>query len=191
MKKFKLSIAILFTITFISSISQADENAGWYGGLSVGSAFENFDLPSGVDTDDSIVLGAQLGFRYKTDNDSVHPALEFKFRWFDDFDVDYLGSDVAEVEAWSISLRPKVYFGNSTVQPYLLAGVGWMDGELSIPALSYSVSESDLLLEVGGGIEFMVGSRTSLFIEADYLLPQGDLEDFEVWEVGAGLNIRF
>ena len=188
MKKYMFLLALSLCLPGITYAAEP----GWYGGFSIAHAFENFDDGGlGVEIDDSIALGAQLGFRFASDSGKAQPAIEFKYRLYDEFEISAPGfGQVGEAEAWSIAVRPKIYIGEGTTTPYVFVGLGWMDGELSISGLG-SVDESDMMFEFGGGVEFSMSERAGLFIEADYVLPQGDLDDFEVWELGVGFNIRF
>lgn len=184
----RLGLVVVLTLFAVQSASaqSSDWKSRQYIGITIGAAFENFDDTGSLDIDESIVLGAQLGFRFKNEFGSFQPALDLKIRWYDGFDIE----DDGEIDGWSVSLRPKVYIGTGMARPYVFAGVGWMDASLSIDGSS-SVSDNDLLLEIGGGVELAIGRWQGFFAEINYVWPQGNLDGLDMFEVGIGYNFQF
>ncbi len=55
-----------------------------------------------------------------------------------------------------------------SVTPYVLAGVGYYNGKVTVPSLNIDASESKVGFGGGGGIRFPMGSA-ALFVEARYI----------------------
>ena len=81
-------------------------------------------------------------------------------------------------------------------QPFLLAGVGLMTSgvELRDPmGFGYRQSDWDnaFVARFGGGIDLYTNENIVLTVGADYVLPTGDLKDFDFISIGWGIQYRF
>ena len=191
MKKFGLCVLMVFLTVQSASAQTNDFESRQYMGGSFGIAFESFDDTGSFDVDESIVLGVQLGMRFKENFGIVQPAVELKFRYYDGFDVNSgVSGKVGEVDGWSVSVRPKAYFGNSIFRPFAYVGFGWMSAKHDIDG-SGSVSDNDQFIEIGGGVEMSSGRMQGWFLEANYILPQGNLDGFDAFEFEIGYNFQF
>ncbi|MCH7916268.1 MAG: outer membrane beta-barrel protein [Deltaproteobacteria bacterium] len=147
----------------------------------------------------TFVLGAKLGLRYDAPaHESGALALELNFAWYDTVDVDDpTGAKIAELDIWSVTLRPKFYM---VVGPdrrfgyYLYLGFGYMEADRKITAGSSSGMEDDesgFVFEVGLGLEVSIADHVSVFIETGAVEPTGPLHDLSLWTVGGGIVFRF
>ena len=166
---------------------------GAYFGAGAFLAFENFDdeIPGvPVDADDSWGLNARVGYR-------LHPhfAAELQYEWYDDFDIEVFGIKAAELDGWSLGVNGKGYLLTGRFQPYVLVGGGLLDVEIEDTlGLGLSEDEEAFMWRFGVGLDsYLVGEPGNmvLSIEAAYVLPTSDLDDFEFWTLGIGLQYRF
>ena len=182
------------------SLAAADdltENYARYAGFQVTGLLESFDDFGGLlDYENSFGLGARLGLRIDGNSESMDYAFELNINWYSSIDVDdaATGLKVAELDAFSVMLRPKVYatnLGSDVFEPYAFIGIGFMNGELTIPSLSISADATELAFEIGVGSEWNVTDSMSLFAEVGYFQPTGDLDDFPFVTIAGGLNYKF
>jgi len=61
-----------------------------------------------------------------------------------------------------------LFQSGGSMTPYLLAGVGYYSGKVTVPSLNIDESESKVGFGGGGGIRFPMGSA-ALFVEARYI----------------------
>jgi hypothetical protein len=177
---------------------------GGYVGLGGTYLFESFDtddieddiedglaaagfpgVNASVDVDDTWGLNARLGGRFGS-----WFAMELVGDWFDEADVDVdlsgAGPGVsADVEAWAVTYNLKGYLLTGRVQPYVLAGGGYLDIDAD------EVDAGDFTWRLGGGYDFYTTENIVLNLEAAYYVPTGDVRDFDFITVGLGLLYRF
>ena len=60
------------------------------------------------------------------------------------------------------------FSAGGSVTPYVLAGVGYYNGKVTVPSLNFDASESKVGFGGGAGLRFPMGSA-SLFAEARYI----------------------
>lgn len=145
-----------------------------------------------VDYDLAVGLDARAGYRF-------HPraAAEIHFQWLPntDFDLDGKGfSGVGEVDAWTLTADIKGYLLTNRLQPYVVAGLGYMHQKLS-GALDFAPgrggSDGDFAARVGGGIDYYLTERILFEIELGGLIPMRDLSGRDQFTFAAGLQARF
>ena len=158
----------------------ADEGPYAGGGLSI--AFEKFDLPPGAGAEDAIALDLLAGYRM-----SSFLALEGEAQLLSDFDLDRTGGDV---DGAALTGNAKLFPlpPTTVLQPFVLVGMGLLalDGPHRIDA-----NKTNWMYQIGGGADFPVAERTLLEVKATYRFPQGSLDDFEYWTLGANVQYRF
>jgi hypothetical protein len=157
-------------------------------------AYENFqgeieDLLPGIDVDvqNSWGLNGSLGYR-------LHPrlALEAQGEWYSEYNIDLLGVEAASFEGWSVTGLGKIYLYTGRVQPYALAGGGYLDVELSDKlGLGLSEKQSGTVVKWGGGIDVYATHGIVVSLEGVYSLPLGNVKDLDFWTLGMGLKYRF
>ncbi len=140
-----------------------------------------------VSVDDSWAVSGRFGYR-------INPRMgvEVQGEWYEEYNIDLLGVEAAEFQGWSAALMGRVYLLTGRIQPYALAGGGYLDVKLS-DKLGRGISEnnSGSMARWGGGIDFYATNRFVISMEGSYVLPLGGLEDLDFWTFGLGLKYRF
>jgi opacity protein-like surface antigen len=54
-----------------------------------------------------------------------------------------------------------------------------------------SVSDTDLVLRFGGGLDFYTAENLLLFLEVSYFWTEGDIEDLDFIPVNFGVKYKF
>jgi len=160
---------------------------GAYLGVGVVGAFEQFDLGAAADQSDFIGYGFRAGYR-------LHPnvAAEMSFERYTEADLDVLGTSVLDIDGWSITANAKGYPLTGRFQPYGLLGLGalYLNAEDQL-GLGFSDDQAAFALRFGGGVDAYVTKNIVLNVEASYLLPTGDLDDFPLVPVSGSIQYRF
>lgn len=209
------AILLIGTLAFAPVLSQADEipssednpyaRNGFYIGLAgaIGvdtAAEEELEKQSGLKlrVGEDIGLQARLGYRF-------HPrfAAEYQFEWITDVDIDVqgvpFGNGAFQLERWASTANVKAYLATDTVQPFLLVGLGVLTVEVDGSPVEVepdefvglSVEETDFAARFGGGIEVYATEHIVIDLNASYVLPAGDLKDFDYVSIGWGFLYRF
>jgi hypothetical protein len=175
------------------------DRKGPYAGAGATLGFDVFTedlnemLPAGVEAKVASSIGAtaRLGYR-------IHPhfAAEAAFEWLSGFDIsvdgDASGSEAAEVETWIVTGNAKGYLLTGSIQPFALVGAGSMRAKIEDELdLGIAVSEIDLALRFGAGVDLYLTQRFVMDVGLDYVYPTGDLKDFDYISIGVGLQYRF
>lgn len=169
----------------------ADPN-GSYVQINAGVALENFDLDEAesiagvdIDVDDSFAVGARFGNRF-----SENAAAEVVFDYLDQFDFETGGADFAEADAWALSANFKLYPLPGTVEPYGQVGVGLLSAEIE-DTLGAGVSEDeeDFAFRFGGGLDVQLSESLFLNLDALYVLPTDELDEFEYFTLTGGIGV--
>ena len=147
------------------------------------------DSLPGVDlsVDDSRGLNLRFGYR-------LFPwlALEAHAEVYDDYNIELLGVDAAEMDGWSLGLVGKFYHFTGRLQPYLLLGGGYMEVNLSDQlALGLSEDGSGSVLQGGAGVDIYLTQHFVLNLESSYAYPMGGVENLDFWTVRGGIEYRF
>ncbi|MFT4569398.1 MAG: hypothetical protein ACI8TX_000769 [Hyphomicrobiaceae bacterium] len=138
--------------------------------------------------DDTFGFNVRAGKRV---NDRV--AVEVQFESFDDFSK----SDDPDIEAWALTANAKIFAMTGCVQPYLLIGAGMLSvnedpigGADNVVAAGGRDTEK-LLARLGLGTDVYVTENIAVTGDATYLLPTGDIENFNAIAFSLGLMYRF
>lgn len=187
-------LALLLALPALAGADEGYARRGLYLGLHSSYAGELFEsaiedsLP-GIDleVDDSRSLQARIGYRLFS-----WLALEAQAELYDDYNIQLLGVDAAELDGWSLTLMGKWYPLTGRIQPYLLAGGGYMEVNLS-DQLSLGLSEdgSGSVAQGGAGLDFYLTRHLLVNVEAVYAFPMGGVADLDFWTVRGGLEYRF
>lgn len=142
-----------------------------------------------ADVDEALGLNARLGYR-------LHPnfAVEGEFEWLSEADIDVSPfGDIATIESFVLTLNGKLYVLTGRVQPFLLAGVGYMQGEIedSVAGVDVSQEEESFAARVGGGLDIYITPNIAANLGLSYVIPTDDLEDVDFLSFGWGLIYRF
>ena len=181
--------------------------AGLGGSLGIDTAVEaELEKLTGVNVqiDEAGGLHARLGYRF-------HPRIstEIHFEWLDDADISFQaagGKDAATLERFTYTANAKAYLLTGPFQPFLLAGVGLMRMEFRIDPppggpilplvgnpmeLLEDMTEKDFVARFGGGFEIYATENIAVTLDASYVLPTGDLKNFDYISIGFGAQYRF
>jgi hypothetical protein len=154
-------------------------------------------VPLNLSLKNTFGIKGQAGYR-------CHPrfSAEVEVEWLDEFEgTIFLGGPIDETI--SIDLEPLVvttslkgYLLTGRYQPYALIGGGAMVIEVNLKDNSgLGLSETETLRAVvmrfGGGLDFYATKQIVLTVGVDYLLPFGDLEDFDYVSIAWGIRYRF
>ena len=145
---------------------------------------------SSLNFDDSLGYNLRAGYR-------VHPnvAIEGLFEHYVEFEADIngfgRGADTLTVEAEGLAgfANAKFFALTDALQPYASVGVGALNGEVEVAGLS--TDETEFAARFGGGVDAYVTENVYFNIEAAYVLPTGDLDDFGIIPISGGLGYRF
>lgn len=172
----------LFSLSACAVSPTEFSRSGLYAGASIIGAVSNFDdiQMQGIDeTEVSPGWGVRAGYRFLD-----RFAVEVAYEGGEDFEFDSAG---VNLEMQSLTLQGKFYLLTGTVQPYGFVGVGYLDPE----SATLNLDDSELLYRFAAGLEMYLTSSLPLFIEVDYSLPTGDLQDLDYGTAQAGLLFRF
>ena len=119
-------------------------------------------------------------------------SLEVHSEWIEGYDLQQFGGDHSEIRTWTNTLNGKFFLGHGRLQPYALAGAGLQRAWVRNPAPG-GVNFDDVAFvgRVGGGLDFALTDHLGLNLEGSYLVPTGDLDDYDTVSVGLGLTYRF
>jgi opacity protein-like surface antigen len=170
-----LALCSIFFVTAGAADARAEIRGPFVGG-GVNGSFEEFDAGI-VDFDDAVGLGFRGGFRF-----DEWVAAEFQYEWSGTFDGDLLS---AELDLYYFGVNAKIYPMQTWIQPYALVGVGVLYGYLDTNF--GDADETAAAFRFGAGVEIPVLDQLRVTLEAGYVLPTGDLEDFEYATLGAGV----
>ena len=89
-----------------------------------------------------------------------------------------------DLESWSAGIQGKYFLGEGSVQPYLLAGLGWTQSELA------DLDDSSSYARVGAGVDFYLEENAAIFLEASWN-QGGELEGVDLDHIDAHLGVAF
>ncbi len=150
---------------------------GVYFGAGGTYAIENFDVP-GYNLDNTFGFNVRAGYRA-----IPNLAVELEYEWYDDF-----GIQGVEVDGWALTVNGKGYLATGRVQPFVLVGLGVIHGEASAGGLS--LDDEAFGVRLGAGIDAYTTENLVISIDASYVLPTGNLDDFQYFALGWGLQWR-
>jgi opacity protein-like surface antigen len=183
---------------------------GWLVGVAGSSAFETFEDDAESDfqnvlgpdvnlsVDDSIGFNGRVGYRCHR-----RFSAEVEVEWLDGFSSDLTEPGVDQLakvdyEPVVVTTNVKGYFLTGRYQPFLLVGAGAMtaDTKLREPVgLSFtgldSESDTAFVMRFGGGIDLYATKNVVVSLEADYVLPLGNLDALDYVTIGWGVQYRF
>ena len=191
MIKFQQVVILLVCLMLIPTFCWADESgkyeqSGFYAGVGGLYAIENLETDSVVDVDNAAGFNFRIGYRL-----APHWAIEAMVERVDEFDLmNAIGLDV---DTWTGTLNGKFFVLTNQFQPYGLFGIGVMRMHSKIrPGFgSTSITETDMALRFGGGIDSYITEHWVVNTEVSYVLPTGDVDGTDYVSLGAGIQYRF
>jgi opacity protein-like surface antigen len=207
-------VGILCSSIALNSDDEIDKDdfarRGWLVGVSGSYAFQTFEDDQehryrkqlGPDVnlavDNSSGFNARVGYRC-----NARLSAEVEVEWLKGF-----GSDLTEpgfeqlakidFEPVVVTTNVKAYALTGRYQPFLLVGAGAMtaDTEVREPVgLAFtsvrSKSDNAFAMRFGGGIDLYATQNVVVSLEADYVLPFGNLDDLDYVSISWGIQYRF
>jgi opacity protein-like surface antigen len=183
---------------------------GWFVGVAGSYAIETFEDEAESDfqtvlgpdvnlsVDDSFGFNGRVGYRCHR-----RFSAEVEVEWLDGFKSDLTQpgfEQLAKVdyEPIVVTTNVKGYFLTGRYQPFLLVGAGAMTADMKLRepiglAFTGLHSESDnaFVMRFGGGIDLYATENVVLSVDADYVLPFGNLDALDYITIGWGIQYRF
>jgi len=153
--------------------------------LGAGGSFiiESFDdLGIGGDFENGWGFNFRIGRRMHK-----YAALELEVEKFAGFD-----GNAAEVDGWMIGLNGRGYFLPGRFQPYVLAGAGYADFELtdeSLPSPPASTHDG-FAMRFGAGIDIYATQTFVVTTDIAYVLGVADVSEFDLITLSFGIAYR-
>ncbi len=177
-----LSAAVLAGLAVTASAAGDYGRSGPYvagGGVYV---FENINEPDYLGSaDNSWGYNLKGGYRF-------NQIFALEAEWEQWLSFDY--SPAGHFDAWMFGVSGKAFFSDGPIQPYVLAGVGWMGGK-DTARTPRQIDTTDLGLRFGGGIDFYASRNWAITAEAGYVLGTAGLSDYDLIPVSLGVVYRF
>jgi hypothetical protein len=149
--------------------------------------FEDVFPGSDLDVESVEALGAVLGLRMGS-----RFSLELIGEQYQDMDIDLdLGlTPTAELQLRAAMLQGKLYLLTGRIQPYLMAGAGYLDAKLKFAGLSERAAAP--LGRGGIGIDVYLTRNLVLQLQGAYSRGIGsELRDIEYFTFGGSAILRF
>jgi hypothetical protein len=156
-----------------------DANAFLGAWVGVGGAFalENFEHRGSYE--DSGTLSFRAGYR-----GLPNVAVELLGEVLPQFEAN--GAADGDLDGYIVTANGKLYLPLGRVEPWAMAGVGF----LSIDP-KHSKSHESIAFRFSSGFDVALTRHVSIYLEAAYVLPTGDVEDYAYSTYGAGVLFRF
>jgi OOP family OmpA-OmpF porin len=133
----------------------------------------------GGDVDTGLGLNARAGYRFHP-----HVSVEAEFEWVRS-SFEFLGSDV-DFDTYVGTVNGKAFLLTGRFQPFATIGIGGLgvrgDGDSG---------DSGFAARFGGGLDVYITRNFYAAIDAGYVLPTGDVDDFDLVSIGWGFGYRF
>jgi hypothetical protein len=149
----------------------------------------NLAEPVSSTTDDAWGAGGRLGWRLNK-NLAIEGQVEIFGKYEIDHDSAAGGEEQTDLRFLTGTLNVKGYLPMNRFQPYLLIGGGYANAKLD-PPNGASDNRHGGAARFGVGADLYGNERVGVFTEAAYVLPFGDVDDFDQVSIGFGLILRF
>jgi opacity protein-like surface antigen len=191
-------LLLLLLLALPAVVARAEEGAeedpysepgiyGAFGGTFAWQLFEDdLDTPAlPVTVNNSMGVEIRLGYR-------AHPyvAGEVAIDVLDGFNGE-VGTQNTSIDLLAGTFNLKGYLPAGRLQPYLAAGLGYMSVDSGNEALTDD--GTDLVARFGSGLDVYVTDNFSVYAGWHYLLPFGDIQDFDLLAIHFGIQymLRF
>ena len=191
-------LASLVAMPFAAVADDAAVNyarSGWYLGVGgVGASFQSLDghledTLGAADVSVETGIGINLSAGYRGDE---HLAVELAFELLDETDLKQDGIKQGWVDTWTAMAITKPYLMTGRVQPFLLAGLGVMYAKLGdLYSPENEDSSTEFAVRFGGGVDFYTTEHVVVALGLDYVMPTGDLKDYDYVAFTWGVKYRF
>lgn len=153
-------------------------------------AMENFDTdapienpngPLDISGDDAGGLDLKAGYRFHN-----HFSAEAVFQYYSEFGIKERNTNTNDnFDGWSLSMNAKAYGLLGAIQPYAVVGLG------GLVFTEKKGEDEGFFARMGGGVDLYLTDNLVVELEISYVLPAGDLDDFQFATFGGGLLYRF
>jgi opacity protein-like surface antigen len=147
--------------------------------LGVGGTFAVEDFDTQGEHSDSGSILFRAGYR-----GASFFAVEFLGEVLPEFDGK--GSPARDVSAFAVTVSGKLLAPLGRAEPYVAAGIGILDVDVDGRS-----RRDDFAFRGAAGIDIHLTRNWTLYGEAAYLLPAGDVDDFAYATLGGGFLFRF
>jgi opacity protein-like surface antigen len=182
------------------TLAMLQGDTGWEGDDGV---FAQLEYENGIRRLDNLGLQAWLGFRA-----TPRVAVELHFDWTESFDFtvaqateipdsDPLAFQVENLfdgtfETFLLDANFKVYLLTGCVQPFLGGGLGYFRVDRNDPGdQGFDGSDWDFAIRLSWGLDLYATENIVVSLDSAYVRPTSDLDDFDYFSVGWGLQYRF
>jgi opacity protein-like surface antigen len=154
-------------------------------------------VPTSLSVDNSFGFNGRLGYRCHR-----RFSAEVEVEWIDGFDSDLSSTGFGQlarprIEPIVVTANVKGYLLTGRYQPFLKVGGGVMTAESKfkddnvVLPLPRNESENAFAMRFGGGVDLYATKNIVVSLEADYVLPFGNLDDLDYVSIGWGVQYRF
>jgi len=174
--------------------SDDPDRKGFYVGAAFAGAYykdveddyEKYASGNSVDVETPPGFDARVGYRL-----FPHLAGEIQFQWFPNADIDF-DRKVATLDTMTLTGNAKFYLFTGPIQPFLLAGAGFMHFDVE-DQLDLDIGDKgdSFAARFGGGVEVYFTPRIVGTLDTSYVLPTGDADGLDQVSVSLGLQYRF
>lgn len=152
---------------------------GAYLGVGGGYAVESFDSNEG-DHNDAGSVAFRAGYRgYPYFGVELLGEVLTKFEGTDDLDND--------VHGFAVTVNAKGVLPLGRFEPFAMIGIGFLD----IDADRRRHRRDDFAFRSAVGVDFYITPHWAAYAEAMYLLPTGEVSNYDLATFGAGILYRF
>ena len=141
-------------------------------------------------TDDSWGYGGRIGWRIID-----RLAVEGQFQMLNRVEIHSHvpgGSDLRSRATFMTAMgNAKAYLLTERIQPYALAGLGYGYAELRPPGGGTKDRDDGFAAQFGAGTDFYVTDNLGVMTEVAYVLPTGDIDDYDYVALYFGVLLRF
>ena len=150
---------------------------GLVAGLGATTGIEFFDGDQARGEETSFGVAARAGVRC-----TERMSSELAWEWQEGFAA---GND-SDDALWTLTSNAKLHLLTGRVQPFLLAGIGILHGD--IPGYQ---PRTDVAGRLGGGVDFYLTEEIAISLDASYVAPTGNVQKLDYVSVGWGLQVHF
>lgn len=152
-----------------------------YGTLGAIWSRSAFEIPSLANSQDSWGLDTRVGYKFHE-----NLAAEVQYQWAARYEITQGGAQIGKAETHAGTANLKAGLLASAIQPYLLFGVGIVNGQLQPGA-----DVTEFAIRVGGGFQWFVTQHLGFYGELTYLRAFGSLRDFDAVPIAFGAAVRY
>lgn len=151
-------------------------------------ALENFDRdaaiqngPLDISGDDGGGIDLRAGYRFYQ-----YLAAEVIYQYYSGFAIkERISNTDDSFDGWSLSLNGKGFALLGAIQPYGVVGLG------GLVFTEKRRDDSGFFARLGGGVDLYLTDHLVIEAEAAYVMPTGDLNDFQFATFGGNIQYRF